>query len=259
MALRRSKNVPELSVPNVVSVRSQALTRQVPDPLQSGGHLPLAAGRPLREACWDRLPPDVVTRMEATAGDPIEWWASGLSAHVPVNDVDGHPERPRAALIGVNGACFAIPRIDSNHRPLYALTHYVLDPATHRRAEVIAQPGPQEEPVVPGEGLVAAPPALVSGLTDAAEELLSNLPVRAQKMVLAPFGEQQPVRDCEWHYEGTGLRFSMFAVAVVGAKDLCLAHGSRVIPIDHTERTAHWSLVCRRAGVLRSFDERLTG
>jgi len=227
------------------------VARSAPEPPPSGKHLPLAAGLPLREECWNRLPAAIAGRMTELAGEPIEWWASS-SHRVTLGSVLDIDDRPSAALIGATGACFAEPRVDSQHQPVYSVDGYLLDAASHRRADVIYRPTRPTVDETPSAGIRV--PALrehpVPGLDPAALELLSNLPVRAQKLLTAPFDDEHPVQFRQWHYEGTVNQFSVFAVVLIGADRLTLAHGSRVTPVGHTEQTSHWSLVCRRATVL---------
>jgi len=282
MVRRRGKSDPEITAGRgVPAVRSEDLMIRrppPPEPLPAGTHLPLSGGRPLRRACWDRLPKREADRLVALAGERIEWWAS-LPAAPPDPLGRDADDRPVAVLIGKAGACFAEPRIDSRHRPVYTITHYALDAGSHRRVEVLSwpdRPSPsdsdsdsdvavgsgetavrartavREQAVVPGSG---PEHRRVPGLGLASEELVSNLPVRAQRLLTAPFDADHPVLHCAWHYEGNSTRFEMFAVVLIGASQLTLAHGSRTIPVGHTEQSAHWSLVCRRATVRQRFDE----
>jgi hypothetical protein len=57
----------------------------------------------------------------------------------------------------------------------------------------------------------------VPSLSPSALELIGNLPVRAQKLLTAPFDAEHPVRRCEWYYEGNANRFDVFAVVLVGS------------------------------------------
>jgi hypothetical protein len=228
------------------------------DPPPTGDHLPVTTGLPLREECWDLLPPEVAHRMTELAGEQIEWWAHSPRAR-PRIIPSGYDDRPSAVLIGTNGACFAEPRINSLHQPVYTISCHRLDPNSHRHAEVIYRPTKSEvrPEAAPDSG--RSTPALrdqpVPGLDPEASKLLSNLPGRAQKLVTAPFTADHPVRERQWHYEGRANRFDVFAVVLIGANHLTLAHGSRVIPVGHSEQASHWSLICRRAKVLGQLHE----
>jgi len=227
-----------------------------PEPPPSGDHLPITTGLPMREECWDRLPPTVADRMVDLAGEQIEWWARGPSTRPPRGLVRSVDDRPSAVLIGSTGACFAEPRINSRHQQVYTIDGYVLDPHSHRRTEVIYRP--TETKVAPVQTGVQVPTLRerpVPGLDPAAMELLSNLPVRAQKLLTTPFSVEHPVQHRQWHYEGAANRFDVFAVVLIGAEHLTLAHGSRVVPVGHTEQASHWSLVCRRAKVVGQIHE----
>lgn len=223
----------------------------------SGDHLPVTSGLPLREECWSRLPVTVVSRMIDLAGEQIEWWAHGQRSQ-PARGRERHIEdRPSAVLIGTKGAVLAEPRVDSRHRPVYTIDCHILDPGSHRRTEVVYRPtSPSVPSTAPAETLLpTVREQPVPGLDPAALELLSNLPVRAQRLLTAPFDEQHPVLSRHWHYEGTTTRFDVFGVVLIGTDQLTLAHGSRITPVGHTEQASHWSLVCRRAKVLGQIRE----
>jgi hypothetical protein len=226
------------------------------DPPPTGNHLPVTTGLPLRDECWDMLPPKIANRMTTLAGEQIEWWAHGPRARPRMIPI-GYDDRPSAVLIGTTGACFAEPRINSQHQQVYTIDCHRLDPDSHRRTEVIFRP--TEPDLLQEAGSGSMTPALrdqpVPGLDPEAGELLSNLPGRAQKLLTAPFTADHPVRARQWHYEGRANRFDVFAVVLIGANHLTLAHGSRVIPVGHSERASHWSLVCRRARVLGQLHE----
>jgi hypothetical protein len=215
------------------------------EPLPAATHLPL--GDPgSRELCWARLPPKAAARLSESAGERIEWWArrSGSGHGWAANS------SPRAMVFGRKALCFAEPRLDSDHRPVYALERYHFDPDSHRRVEVVFAPppgaaGPSAVQGLDG-GVCSAP---VPGLSSSARELIGNLPVQAQMLLTAPFTAQHPVRRCEWYYQGSAERFDVFAVVLVGSAQATLAHGTRVIPAGHDDRSSHWSLVCRRATV----------
>jgi hypothetical protein len=89
--------------------------------------------------------------------------------------------------------------------------------------------------------------AAVPGLSSSASELLGNLPPRAQRLLTAPFDDAHPVTMCDWYYEGHANRLPIFVVVLLGRRQMTMAHGSRVVPAGHSDRTSHWSLVCRRA------------
>ena len=102
---------------------------------------------------------------------------------------------------------------------------------------------------------IGPPLRSVPGLDDATLKVLSSLPVRAQKLVTAPFDVQHPVLRQQSYYEGNDTQLSFFGLLLIGAKQITLAHGTRVIPAGHTEQTGHWSLTCRRAAVLGQISE----
>jgi hypothetical protein len=228
------------------------------EPPPSGNHLPVTTGLPLREECWNRLPPTVAARLVELAGEQIEWWARAQRSRPARGWQHNVDDRPSAVLIGATGAVFAEPRINSQHQPVYTIDGHVLDPGSHRRTEVIYRPTQatvDEDSRPTGIRVPVLREEPVPGLDPEALELLSNLPVRAQRLLTAPFDAQHPVRSRQWHYEGSANQFDVFAVVLIGADHLTLAHGSRVTPVGHTEQTSHWSLVCRRAKVLGQIHE----
>lgn len=218
--------------------------RTVDDRLPAAGDLPLAAN-PLRDACWDALPPGVAERLEDLAGERIEWWA----AMVAVGPAD---RRPRAAVVGTSGIVLAEPRVDADHRPVHELARYAVDPASVRATHVVSRPRlPRWGAGRPGTDLVrpdAVPPT--PGVDEGARHILANLPPQARDLLVAPFGEADPVHRSAFHYEGTTAYLGMFALVLVGARHATVATGSRTIPARHTERTAHWALRVVRAGVV---------
>jgi len=236
--------------------RSSGVERHRPEALPDAKPMPL--GDPAtRDVCWARLPGEARARLRAAAGEQIEWWAR----RVPGADgFGGTSDRwPQAVIFGEQALCFAEPRVTTDHRPVHVIDRFDLDPASHRRAAVVFTPS-ASEPVEPEAASAAAgaevrrisdPTAAwrVAGLSPAAIELVGNLPVRAQALLMAPFDAAHPVLVCDWYYEGRANRLSVFAVVLAGARQATLAHGSRVTPVGHDDRSSHWSLVCRRATV----------
>jgi hypothetical protein len=260
MVFRRGKTSPALAVGQGTDAQVQRRAGgdlrvhrpPGPEPLPDAKHMPL--GDPgSRELCWARLPPRAAARLSESAGERIEWWArrSGSGQGWAANPL------PRAMVFGRKALCFAEPRVDSDHRPVYSLERYHFDPDSHRRAEVVFTPPLAAAETSGVEGLdgalasweTGAIATTVPSLSPSALELIGNLPVRAQKLLTAPFGPEHPVRRCEWYYEGSANRFDVFAVVLVGSVQATLAHGTRVIPAGHDDRSSHWSLVCRRATV----------
>lgn len=193
-----------------------------------------------RQECWRRLPPRVADRMIDLAGDQVEWWANVGPA------VD---DRPNAVLIGAAGVCFADARVNSQQLPVYAVNCYQLNPGSFRHATVAHRPDPAPTRRVTAP---AGPPAVdLPGLNSSASTLLGNLPPRAQQLLRAPFSTTEPVLRCDWYYTGTDHQLSFFAVVLAGAQHVTMATGTRVTPVGHTEQTAHWSLTCGRATVVR--------
>jgi hypothetical protein len=211
------------------------------------------------------LSPQVRTRITSTAGEIIEWWAGSAAAE----------SRPKAVVVGRNAVVFADPRYNTEHRPVYVLASCELDPGSIREGTVEHRPprdarggrrgrksgaatadGAVEDPVTTRTataGPATSNPAAVNaikGLSDSARGILGNLPPQVQELLQAPFLSDQVLR-CEWHYEGSADRLNMFGIVLAGAKHVTLAAGTKLIPVGHTDASAHWSLRCYRAAVVR--------
>jgi hypothetical protein len=82
---------------------------------------------PGRDDQWQELPESVRKRMWEYAGRrSLLWWADETGSG-----------RLEAVLFGDQALCFADPRVDTRHKPVYAISAYHLDPVSLRRAEVV--------------------------------------------------------------------------------------------------------------------------
>jgi hypothetical protein len=178
------------------------------------------------------------------AGGIIEWYA-----HRDSSDPEG---RPYAVVFGDRGLSIAEPRINTEHRPVYAISAYLLDPGSLRHVPVEHRPPPHVVTTPPGSAVASGHPGVHDlGLSPTSRGLLGNLPQRAQELLQAPFSSAQPVRRCLWSYEGVEHRLTMFMLCLAGSRDVTVATGTKVIPAGHNDATAHWSLTCYRASVAR--------
>jgi hypothetical protein len=218
-------------------------------PVNDPAAMDVAAGAPLRDECWKLIGPPVRDRIRQRSGEIIEWWAG-----VP----EGADGRPIAVVVGRNAAVFAEPTLNMENRPVYVLAVYELDFGSIREGPVEHRPSrdsrlrPRLKPRAGAATPAAAPPVgpSITGLTASARGVLGNLPRRAQELLQAPFLEDEVLR-CEWHYEGSATRLDMFGIVLAGASELTLATGTKQVPPGHSETTAHWSLRCYRATVIR--------
>ncbi|GAB2809650.1 hypothetical protein GCM10022221_03780 [Actinocorallia aurea] len=221
--------------------------RSVPAPTGPGAPTHRAeqlglGGTRLRDECWNALGPKVRARLEETAGRTIAWFAA--------DDASDPDRRPLAAVFGDSALCVARPRLDGEHRPVYALSSYHLGPVRHLDVDhrPAASSGPSGgAPGFGGPGAGSAP----SGLTAAARGVLGNLPEKAQVLLQTPFTDGSPVSYCDWYYQGFEHHLDVFVLVLAGARHVTVAAGSKIIPVGHTDATAHWSLRCYRADVVR--------
>ncbi|GAA2590219.1 hypothetical protein SMC26_20250 [Actinomadura fulvescens] len=202
----------------------------------------LSSGGPLRQDHWDTMGPAVRDRLLQRAGNVIEWWA---------NEDDSDPDqRPYAVVFGDRGLYIAEPRLNTEHRPVYALSSYELDPASFRRMTVDHRPPPPHA-AGPTAANDASPAGPDLGLSANARGVLGNLPPQAQELLQAPFLAGERVLRCDWYYEGHEHHLKMFMLYLAGPQSVTVANGTRIIPAGHTVATAHWNLECRRATVTR--------
>ncbi|MDX6738995.1 hypothetical protein [Actinocorallia sp. A-T 12471] len=202
-------------------------------------------GDMLREDCWSALGPKVRARVEQTAGQTVAWFAS-----VDGSDPD---RRPRATVFGESALCVARPRLNAEHKPVYALSSYHLGPirhldVDHRPTASAASSRPSGPGSGGGPGAGGAGP---SGLSAAARGVLGNLPEKAQTLLQSPFVDGSAVTYCDWYYEGYEHHLEVFVFVLAGAREVTVAAGSKIVPVGHTDATAHWSLRCYRAPVVR--------
>jgi hypothetical protein len=218
-----------------------ALSRSFAPPRHQASAMDLETGVPLRAECWDGMGAAVRQRLIDRAGTIIEWWAATDSS-----SADG---RAGAVVFGDHALCLAEPRINAEHRAVYAVKAYILEPSSLRRISIDHRPPSGGRGRTPGP----TPPAadIDLGLSPAGRGLLGNLPPKAQELLQAPFTSGQRVMRCDWHYEGSEHRLNMFMVYLAGAQDVTVATGTKEVPVGHGPQTAHWALTCYRASVVR--------
>ncbi|WP_433473125.1 hypothetical protein ACQPZP_30280 [Spirillospora sp. CA-142024] len=193
----------------------------------------------LREEYWESIGPRTRQRLAELSGTAIEWLAGP--------DRSSGDGRAYAVTFGDAGLSIAEPRINTAHRPVYAISSFQFAPGSLRTVEVDHRPAPHASPSIGSNG--ATPPDL--GLSGEARGVIGNLPPRAQELLQEPFGRGQKILRSKWYYEGYEHNLSTFMVFLAGAKDVTAATGSKVVPVGHTDATAHWKLFCYRATVAR--------
>ncbi len=197
-------------------------------------------GAKLRRQCWETIGERTRQRMGELAGDTIDWYAE--------RDPSSPDGRSHAVVFGARGLSIAKPRINTDHRPVYAISAFEFAPSSLRHVPVEYRPRPQDAFTASGPG---APGGPALGLSTVAQGVLGNLPPRVQELLQVPFAAGQQIVRCGWHYEGFENHFNMFMFYLAGPKDVTVATGTKTIPAGHTSATAHWSLTCYRASVAR--------
>jgi hypothetical protein len=216
----------------------RTVARQTP-PLHRAADMRLE-DRKLREECWESIGARTRARAEELAGRVIEWFAG--------EDSSSPDRRSYAVVFGERGLAIAEPRIDTAHRPVYAISAFQFVPDSLRHVRIDHRPFPRAAaaPAPPAGGATAD-----MGLSTEALGLLGNLPPQAQELLQAPFGADRRALRCDWYYEGFEHQLTMFMFYIAGARDVTVATGTKVVPAGHTDATAHWSLTCYRASVAR--------
>jgi len=183
-------------------------------------------------------------RLAELAGDVLEWFAE--------HDPSSSEDRPRAVVLGTRALCIAEPRIDSTGRPVYVLNRYEFAPGSHKKIPVEYRPGRDDTPpVVPQAGAFLPQPASELGLSRSEAGQLGNLPPAAQELLQAPFSSKDPVRRCEYWYQGTPHRLDIYILVLAGRRFVTAAIGTQQVPVGHTATNAHWNLTCHRMAVDR--------
>ncbi|MFD0900016.1 hypothetical protein [Actinomadura sediminis] len=201
------------------------------------GELSLAEGA-TRTDHWAAIGVRTRQRLAELSGTAIEWFAN--------TDASSGDGRGYAVTFGEAGLSIAEPRVNTEHRPVYAISSFLFAPGSLRHVPLEHRPAARAAgPSSPG----AAPPDL--GLSRRAREVLGNLPARAQELLQAPFVTGQSILRNDWYYEGFEHRLDVFVFYLAGAKDVTVATGSMIVPAGHSTATAHWTLTCYRASVAR--------
>ncbi|WP_163053431.1 hypothetical protein [Actinomadura bangladeshensis] len=207
-------------------------------PVHRPGEMGLTGGR-LREECWTMVGARTRQRLAELSGAPIDWFAR--------EDESSGDGRCYAVTLGQAGLSIAEPRVNTEHRPVYAISSFQFAPGSLRHVQVDHRPPPRAVPS--GTATAAAPPDL--GLSTSARGILGNLPPKAQELLQAPFIAGQKILRVNWYYEGFDHRLDAFVFYLAGAKDVTFATGTKIVPAGHGDTTAHWALTCYRASVAR--------
>ncbi|MFB4308890.1 hypothetical protein [Actinomadura sp. GTD37] len=207
-------------------------------PVHRPGEMRLGGSR-LREECWTAVGARTRQRLAELSGAPIDWFAR--------EDESSGDGRCFAVTLGEAGLSIAEPRVNTEHRPVYAISSFQFAPGSLRHVQIDHRPPPRAAPF----GTAAAVPPPGIGLSTSAKGILGNLPPGAQELLQAPFTSGQRILRENWYYEGYDHRLDAFVFYLAGAKDVTFATGTKLIPAGHTDDSAHWSLTCYRASVAR--------
>lgn len=216
-------------------------------PTYAADDMTLDSNKPARDAAWQSLGPVIRDRLRQRAGTSIEWWAR--------IDPSADDRRIQAVIFGTNGLFTAQPRLDADHKPVYAITGFQIDPTSLRHTVIDHRPPrkprrSRTEKSTP-DARAADPDDAPAGLGIHARGLLGNLPPQAQELLQEPFHRGQEVRSCDWYYQGFEHDIKVFILYLAGAHDLTVATGKKLIPAGRTDATAHWSLKIHHATVVR--------
>lgn len=210
-------------------------------PLHRPGEMQLGGRR--RYECWESVGERTRERLAELSGAPIEWFAA--------TDTSSGDGRAYAVTFGEAGLSVAEPRINTEHRPVYAVSSFQFAPGSLRHVQVDHRPAPNMPPPTAPYGTPYGAPPPDLGLDEAAQGVIGNLPPRAQELLQTPFLQGQQVLRNVWYYEGHEHNLTAFMFFLAGRKDVTAAIGSKVVPVGHTNATAHWALTCYRASVAR--------
>ncbi|WP_131742090.1 hypothetical protein [Actinomadura roseirufa] len=223
--------------------RSGEMAKHAPAsaPLHRAGEMTLGESR-LRQESWESIGARTRERLAELSGPAIEWFAR--------TDVSSGDGRCYAVTFGEAGLSIAEPRVNTEHRPVYAISSFQFAPGSLRHMRVDHRPPPHaSRPSATGAPGAASAPGL--GLSPNALGILGNLPPRAQELLQTPFLAGQQILRNHWYYEGHDHRLNVFVFYLAGAKDVTFATGTKLVPAGHTDATAHWDLTCYRASVAR--------
>ena len=211
-----------------------------------GSGLPLDDRYPSRDDSWEAMSAKIRDRLAELAGDVLEWFAE--------HDPSSAENRPRAVVLGSRALCIAEPRIDSTGRPVYELNRYEFAPDSHKKIPVEYRPGRDDATarrVAPQAAASLPRPTSDLGLSPREAGQLGNFPPAAQELLQAPFSAKDPVRRCEYWYQGTPHRLDMYIFVLAGRRFVTAAIGTQQVPVGHTVANAHWNLTCHRMAVDR--------
>lgn len=234
---------PSFPVVPADSGRSVDRRRTGKAPVHTAGEMGFDADSKLRQDWWQTIGERSRARLGELAGGVIDWYAYQFAG-----DPDG---RAYAVVFGDRGLAIAEPRVNTEHRPVYAISAFVFTPGTLRHLRVDHRPPPGSAPPPGAAGPADPETAPDLGLQPNARGLLGNLPPQAQELLQAPFTGGQQVTRCDWYYDGTEQNLNTFVMYLAGPQDVTVATGSKVVPVGHTNATAHWALTCYRASVAR--------
>jgi hypothetical protein len=237
--------VPTMRSPSGEPQRTSRRGAKRPSTYQGSG-LPLDDRYPNRDESWAAMSAKIRGRLTELAGDVIEWFASQNPYAVE--------NRPRAVVLGTRALCIAEPRIDATGRPVYELSRYEFVPGSHKTVPVEHRPGLSGVVTPrgtnrPGGSLPKSGSEL--GLSSRETGQLGNLPPTAQELLQAPFSSKEPVRRCEYWYQGRTNRLDTYIFVLAGRHFVTAAVGTQQVPIGQNAARAHWNLTCHRLAVDR--------
>lgn len=228
--------------PDKIGDRGPTLSASLDPPTHQAAELRFATSGTTRDQCWTMIGERTRTRLLELSGIVYGWYAN--------EDTSSPDHRPYAIAFGDQGLSIAEPRLNTEHRPVYVISAFQCDPGSLGWMRIDDRPQPAGARPA-GVQPVSALTAPHIGLSTKDKGVLGNLPTRAQEWLQAPFTATQPVRRCNWYYEGTNHYLPVFIIWLAGAHAVTVATGTKLVPAGHNDTTAHWELTCYRSTVRR--------
>lgn len=203
------------------------------------GALPVDAGVPAREGCWELLPGDVRAKTLEKAGRSLVWWARVYDDGAPFAVVFGDRGLCRVQPVYRGGRAEGHRGERSRVEPGSLLTRS-FDGRPAQAGGGAAAPG---RPGAPVERLVLDPPE--------AQGVLGHFPLDVQDFLQRPFLADRRTVTAEWYYEETiePAHTGLFVLLCLSTdRHVTAIEARRTLDRGATPDRARWhSLTCHQA------------